>query len=77
MLESYPSIASLSSQTCLLTENLTVKGHLSDDVVAPALDLLNDDYKIVEFIGHTEEGSSYQGPPNAQVDAKWKRLTKG
>lgn len=61
----------------LLTKNLPVKGHLSDDGVAPALDLLNDDYKTVKFIGHSEEGSPYQGPPNAQVDAKWDRLTKG
>ena len=61
----------------LSTENITVKGHLSNDGVAPALDLLNDNYKTVKFIGHTEEGSPYQGPPNAQVDAKWKHLTKG
>ena len=61
----------------ILSKNLTVKGHLSDGGVAPALDLLNDDYKTVKFIGHSDEGSPYQGPPNAQVDAKWKRLTKG
>lgn len=76
MLESCPTIASLSNQNSL-NKNLTVKGHLSDGDVAPALDLLNDDYKTVKFIGHSEEGSPYQGPPNAQVDAKWKRLTKG
>lgn len=59
------------------TTNLTVKGYMSNDGVAPALELLNDDYKTMRFIGHTEEGSPYQGPPNAQVDAQWKRLTKG
>lgn len=50
---------------------------MSNDDVAPALKLLNDDYKTMKFIGHTEEGSPYQGPPNAQVDAQWERLTKG
>lgn len=61
----------------LPTTNLTVKGYMSNYGVAPALELLNDDYKTMKFIGHTEEGSPYQGPPNAQVDAHWKRLTKG
>lgn len=61
----------------LSTTNLTVKGYMSNGGVAPALELLNDDYKTMRFIGHTEEGSPYQGPPNAQVDAQWERLTKG
>lgn len=61
----------------LSTRNLKVKDYISNDGVAPALELLNDDYKTMRFIGHTEEGSPYQGPPNAQVDAQWKRLTKG
>lgn len=50
---------------------------MSNDGVAPALELLNDDYKTMRFIGHTKEGSPYQGPPNTQVDAQWKRLTTG
>lgn len=61
----------------LSTTYLTAKDYMSNDDVAPALKLLNDDYKTMIFIGHTEEGSPYQGPPNAQVDAQWKRLTKG
>lgn len=61
----------------LSTTNLIVKGYMSNDGLAPALELLNDEYKTIRFIGHTEEGSLYQGPPNAQVDAHWKRLTKG
>lgn len=57
--------------------SLTVKGYMSNDGVAPALELLNDDYKTMRFIGHTKEGSPYQGPPNTKVDAQWKRLTTG
>ena len=49
----------------------------ADNRVAPALDLLSDDYQIVTFIGHAKEGSPYQGPPNAEVDAIWDRLTTG
>ncbi|MCJ1465022.1 hypothetical protein MMC07_003637 [Pseudocyphellaria aurata] len=43
---------------------------------SPVLDLLSDDYQTVTFVGHSKEGSPYQGPPNARVDAAWDRLTK-
>lgn len=45
--------------------------------LAPVLDLLSDDYQTLKFIGHTKEGSPYQGPPNSKVDAVWDRLTTG
>lgn len=50
---------------------------MADRCAAPALDLLSDEYQTVKFTGHTKEGSPYQGPPNAEIDTRWDRLTTG
>lgn len=44
------------------------------NLLAPLLDILNDDYQVLKFNGTFREFSPYKGPPSSSVDAAWENL---